>query len=281
MPRNAIICAAVLAALTTGTANAQGYRIDWYSINSGGGVVSGGGYVMSSTVGQTAAGIVQNASYIHWVGFWHGTAATPIACATTADAKLQPDGTLVSVAGKVATSAIGDFAGFFYVEEPDRSSGIRVALSPGSVAGLARGSVVNVIGTLGTAANGERQLTGPMVVIVSTQTPLTPLGMPNRSLGGSDLGSPPSGQMGVTGGFGLNNIGLLVKTWGRVSYLPGNVLAIDDGSGVVARIDASTLNTLPPNNSFVAVTGVSSLWQSGGVRGRMLMPRATGDVTAP
>lgn len=281
MNRTTVLCCAIVLTVCCGAANAQGYRIDWYSINSGGGVVSGGGYVMSSTVGQTAAGIVQNTSYIHWVGFWHGTTATPILCATTSDAKLHPDGALVSVAGKVATSAIGDFAGFFYVEEPDRSSGIRVALSPGSVAGLARGSVVNVIGTLGTTGSGERQLTGPMVIIVSTATSLTPLGMPNRSLGGSDLGTPPSGQMGVTGGFGLNNIGLLVKTWGRVSYLPGNVLAIDDGSGVVVRIDASTLNALPPSNSYVAVTGVSSLWQSGGIRGRLLMPREPGDVLAP
>ena len=46
----------VLLILTAaGAAFGQGYKIDWYSINSGGGLVTGGGYNLNSTIGQPAA----------------------------------------------------------------------------------------------------------------------------------------------------------------------------------------------------------------------------------
>lgn len=278
MLRTLITFMMIALALSSSAASAQGYKIDWYSINCGGGEVASGSYVMTSTIGQSAAGLVSDSEYIHWIGFWAGEIADPVVCSSVSDAKSHPDGTLVSVGGKVATSAIGDFAGFFYVEEADRSSGIRVSIPPDDVAGLARGSVVNVIGTLGTTAHAERELTGPMVIIVGSITPVKPLGMINRSLGGANLGAPPEGQAGVTGGSGLNTVGLLVTTWGRVSYLPGGVLAIDDGSRVVVRIDSSTLSTLPADDSYVFVTGVSSLWKSAGILDRLVLPRGDADI---
>ncbi len=64
------------------------------------------------------------------------------------------DGTFVSIAGRIATSAYGDFAGFFYIEDSGRASGVRVAVSPSAIAGLERGSVVNVIGISSIYENG-------------------------------------------------------------------------------------------------------------------------------
>ena len=112
---------------------------------------------------------------------------------------LQADGTLVSISGEIATSAINDFGTFFYVEDSHRVSGIRVDVPPAVVANLARGSVVNVIGTMSTAGNGERQISGPMAIVTGTSAPLTPLGMLNKIIGGGDAGVPPMGQHGGVG----------------------------------------------------------------------------------
>ena len=278
MLRALIVCAAIALALSSGMAVAQGYRIDWYSINSGGGTVAGGSYVMNSSVGESTAGLVSNTSYLHWVGFWAGEVPTPTVAATTAAAKLLTDGTLVSVAGKLATSAVDDFAEFFYIEDSNRTGGIRVALPPSDIPELARGSVLNVIGTMSTTADDERQISGSIVIITSTADPLTPLGIHNRSIGGGDFGTPPEGQLGVTAGSGLNNVGLLIRTWGAVVSTGEGYVQVDDGSGPV-QVDTSTLASPPALYSYVSVIGVSSLHASSGNREKLLLPRADADVT--
>ena len=195
----------VLAGMLVSTgASAADYQINWYCIGSGGGAAEGGGYKLNCTIGQPAAGFMNGASLLHWVGFWGGDAPTPTVVTDVASARLLADGTLISIAGKIATSAVGDFAGFFYVEESGRHGGMRVAVSPGTIPDLARGSVLNVMGTLDTTPAGERQLIGPIAIVTATQTPLRPIGMPNRSLGGRDLGNPAAGlgQYGVMGGTG-------------------------------------------------------------------------------
>lgn len=275
-------CSTLLIALVIaacGSAFGQGYRIDWYSISSGGGDSAGTGYKLSATVGQSAAGYVESASLKHWIGFWIPEAESepPVVVSTLAEAKALADGTLVSISGKVVTSAVGDFAGFFYIEETDRSSGIRISASPSAVSGLARGSVVNVIGRMGTLSSGERHIVGPVVVIASTRTPLTPLGMPGRSIGGGHAGTPPLGQFGVTGGFGLNNVGLLIQTWGRVTATGTGYVVIDDGSGPVT-VDTSALASPPALQSYVSVIGISSLYQSAGDRLRLVLPRQDTDI---
>ena len=68
----AVSLTTALAWLLVCGAFAADYQINWYSINSGGGLVTGGGYNLNSTIGQPAAGFVKNTSYLHWVGFWVG-----------------------------------------------------------------------------------------------------------------------------------------------------------------------------------------------------------------
>lgn len=259
--------------LAAASAGAQGYRIDWYSINSGGGVATSGAYTVNASIGQPVVGFTKNTSLLHWVGFWAGEVPTPTVAPSVASAKLLPDGTFVSVAGKIAISGEADFSGFFYVMESDRSGGIRVAAPASAVAGLGRGSVVNVIGTMSTTASGERQISGSIVIIASTAAEITPLGMPNRSIGGGDLG----GQLGATGGKGLNNVGMLVKTWGVVTASGAGYIEVDDGSGPV-RIDTTTLASQPGVGAYISVIGVSSLYKPALDRLPVVLIRDSADI---
>lgn len=270
----------VALGLSVSSVSAANYKIDWYVIGAGGGAASSASYTVNATIGQPVAGFVSGASILHWIGFWAGEAPTPTVATSIHDVKLLPDGTFVSTAGKIATTAASEFSNFFYIEEADRSSGLRVAIPAQAVVGLVRGSKVDVLGTLATTADGERQIAGTVVVIGATQTPLEPLGMPNNRLGGGDLGSPPLGQMGVTGGFGLNNIGLLVKSWGEVTSAGAGFVTIDDGTGPI-RVDTSVLVSQPVVGSYISVVGLSSLRQNGPDHDRLLLPRAGGDVTEP
>jgi hypothetical protein len=256
--------------------HAQGYHIDWYSINSGGGAVSGTGYRLEGTVGQPAVGFVKSQSFLHWIGFWSADVPNPTVVSRVDAAKLLPDGTFVSVAGKIATSGATDFEGFFYIEESGRHSGIRVIVPTWPVDGLVEGSVVNVIGTLGTGPNDERQISAPYVIVISSTQPLRPLGMNNRSVGGGRLGAPPLGQYGVAGGVGLNSIGLLIETWGRVVSTGPGYAIIDDGSGKNIKIDTSLLVQPPAGQAYISVVGISSLEPG---RLPLVLPRRNSDVT--
>lgn len=145
-------------------AHGEGFRIDWNSVNAAAGVVQGGGYSLASSVGQAVTGFVMNPQYLHWIGFWSAEVSTPTAASCIGSVKTLPDGTYVAIVGKVATTSAADFAGFFYVEEQDRTSGLLV-ITPLSNPDISRGSIVNVIGTLGTTLSGERFITGSIVVV--------------------------------------------------------------------------------------------------------------------
>ena len=277
--RTTITLAVMLAVAVSGGVFGQGYRVDWCSINSGGGACGSASYGVNHTIGQPAAGFEANMNLLHWVGFWAGGVPNPTVVPSIGGARMLADGTFVSIAGKIATSAETDFADFFYIEESDRVNGIRIAVPAGPVAGLARGSVVNVIGTLGTTLAGERQLTGPIVIVVDTDDPLAPMGMPNRSVGGGTIGSPPLGQYGVLGGTGLNNVGLLVTTWGRVTATGSGYAVIDDGSGTPVRLDTSTLADPPEEDDYISVIGISSLYKPGVDRLRLVLPRTDLDIS--
>ncbi|OFX16965.1 MAG: hypothetical protein A2Z18_00510 [Armatimonadetes bacterium RBG_16_58_9] len=161
------------------------------------------------------------------------------AVGSISDAKLQPDGKLVDVVGAV-THVTQDQ---FWLELPDRSSGIGVI---GGFPQPTRDQIVRVRGTM-TTKGLEREIEAVDVEFVSSPPiSIKPLAMPNRSVGGGDFEYDPStgaGQVGAPGGNGLNNVGLLVRTFGGYA---GNATAssgrmyyiIDDGSapGVIPNI---------------------------------------------
>ncbi|MBI2842056.1 MAG: hypothetical protein HYX78_01505 [Armatimonadetes bacterium] len=177
------------------------------------------------------------------------------------EARLASDGTPVILTDKVVTAAFPDF---FYIEESDRSSGIKVVGT-----GPGQGRLAQLEGVLETA-DSERQIRltaaaadrGPGVVP-------KPLAMPNRSVGGSSVKVGDEVRVPGVGGPGLNNIGLLVTVFGRVGFISdyyhwdGPHFYIDDGSGLSdgsgntgLRIiwNGSNLNGSP----FVKVTGIAS-----------------------
>ena len=103
--------------------------------------------------------------------------------------------------------------------------------------------------------------------------------MPNPTVGGGDIGIPPLGQYGVLGGTGLNNVGLLIRTWGRVTATGTGYAVIDDGSGTPVRLDTSTLASLPEVNDYISVIGISSLYRPGVDRLRLVLPRTDLDIS--
>lgn len=85
----------------------------------------------------------------------------PINGAMIGSLKNLPDGSTVCVGDRIISAGNDMFQGFFYIQEPDRSSGIRV----NSAIACQEGQRASVIGTLVTV-NGERQIDASWVVIV-------------------------------------------------------------------------------------------------------------------
>jgi len=164
--------------------------------------------------------------------------------------KAYPDGEWAAATGKIVTAV---FDGFFYIEDPDRTSGIRVV----SAEMAAVGSKLNVEGPLGTIGQ-ERCINAGRIEDLGYVGLLEPLGVSNRSLGGASI----PGQTGVMGASGANNIGLLIRTWGRVIEVTADGFTIDDGSGASVEVLAGNLG-LPAAGSYVSVAGISSCVERG------------------
>lgn len=143
------------------------------------------------------------------------------------------DASTVNLVGK-KVSAIFAADGCIYVQDPGRTSGIRV-VSPGT--GLAVGDIVDVSDVVTTIdQNGhpaEREIGGwnnpATVTRISSGDPPKPLAMNCGAVGGAAI---PPNVPGVRDGVGLNNIGLLVKIAGKVTLVLGNFAYIDDGSNI-------------------------------------------------
>ncbi len=181
----------------------------------------------------------------------------------TRDCKLYPDGVPVVLNAK-RTSAV--FADGLYIQEEDRSSGIGV-LYDGPTPAL--GDLATVRGLMVTM-DGERMIAADTVTWTDPDALVPiPIGMNNREVGGSaldyQLGPPPTGQKGLLGKAGLNNIGLLVKTWGRVTSVDGapTFITITDGSGEL-MVDLVAGATVPAVDDKVSVIGISSCYAVGG-----------------
>lgn len=176
-------------------------------------------------------------------------AETPL---TISQAKGYADGTPVQLANKVLTASIG---GLSWVQEQDRSSGIRV----NTAAAAPLGSRMTVAGRLLTV-DGERCLDEATAQQTGTPLLLESLGLVNGTLGGGSLNTHTPG---IELGVGAHNIGLLVTTFGRVTFAGAGFFyvddgsALDDGSGHVGvKVSAPGLSF--PSTGLVKVTGISS-----------------------
>lgn len=195
---------------------------------------------------------------------YQALATPPLQSVTLSALNLLDDGALVKATQAVLTCSSGEFPDRLYIEQEDRASGI-MAWFTHPPSGLYEGDVVEVVGRLSTTS-GERSINSASFSRLSSRTPLLPLGMSTRSVGGSRLGEKP----GVDGGIGLNNSSLLVTTWGRVTAVGWTYFYIDEGCNL---FDGSGLGGLkvmcdsmskPPKGKFVRVTGISSCEQPSG-----------------
>ena len=254
---------------------------------------NGGGFYLTNEGGQTANekstyGTVDGNSGWQAGKFYtdlYNDDNDPILYATfgsISEAKLLPNDTPVTVSAAIVSAAWTDV---FYIEADDRSSGIRVEKA---AHGLTDDNVrADVAGILKTNSDGERY------IHASTADPagsgsVEPLGMVNQSLGGGDLLDPITGigQLGVKDGKGVNNIGLLVQIWGRVTEIESVVppalptwFKIDDGSGVNVKCVVPDDVTIDPDWDYVVVTGASSCEKTGDDLYRLIRVREDSDIT--
>jgi len=177
------------------------------------------------------------------------------------EAKLRSDGEAVELGGTQGLAVTALFDDGMYVETLDRTCGIKVT---GQSA--LEGDRVHVKGVMATGPNGERQINATEVTRVDSGT-LEPMGLMVRALWGGDTfysAASGAGQKGMKNGAGLNTVGLLVRTTGRVVSADASGFVFGDGS---SEHDARVLMpegaaALQPGQ-FVRVVGIVSCEREG------------------
>ena len=180
---------------------------------------------------------------------------------TIAAAMNNPDGSGVIIQPNNVVSAV--FADSFYIEQADRTRGIRVD----ATTALAVGSSVRLGGRL-AGASGERKLIDAAVTDYYAATAPRPLHVRIADLGGS---SPDAFTSGLPAGNGTYNIGLLVRVAGVVKSHSTGWFVLEDGSGATVKVYSDKLVT---DQSYVAATGISTI-ESGQ---RVIRTRSQDDV---
>ena len=161
-------------------------------------------------------------------------------------AKKLADGLSVLGYGAIVTAVFDDV---FYIESANRTSGIRVEKTGHS---LTPSMKICLDGVLATDTRGERYIAANKVMQLGTGI-IKPLYITSKNLGGA----PSTGQIGVEGGVGLNNIGLLVKLTGRVTYTFSGGFILDDGTYPVFVMYDGLDDDM--ENKMVSVLGISSI----------------------
>lgn len=187
-------------------------------------------------------------------------------------AKRLANNVIVIISDVVVTAR---FTECFYVQELDRTAGLKVRMYNSPVS---EGQMVNVTGTI-TNLGTEREIINATVSSNMGFAPkISPLGISNAAIGGATSGF----NTGVTGGEGVNNVGLLVKTWGRVTSCGSGSFVIDDGSGHSVKVIVPAGVSLPQIGSVVTVTGICCLSaDASGKLNRAIRVRRASDITNP
>lgn len=204
--------------------------------------------------------------------------ATPM-CTDISTARIQPHGTPVKIPGQVVTAGLSQMIDRFYIESDDRSSAIQVRTGSGSGIQAEEGSRVTVKGTVGLA-DGERAVLSPVVYPAGTGVVPQPLALLNRCVGGGALGD---NVPGISGGHGLNNVGLLVTVWGRVTAVDSDHFYIDDGTRLTngsqgLKVSCGSL-AKPLLNQHAVATGISAIEWNGSVALPVVRARKQADLT--
>lgn len=231
----------------------------------------------------TVVGVgTQLSDYILWAMLTRSSADITVTMhhySSVAKLKQGALGAQCTVDGLVVIAGQG--SNYLYVEDTSRANGIRVDASN---SGFFEGDVVTVTGTPTIIASGELQLSSATVTKTGSQTPLLPLGMLGRSVGGVSFGQ----QTGAAGASGVSNIGLLITTWGSVTHSEAGFFYLDDGSNLddgSGYKGVKVYGTIPaaaggnPVGAYLRVTGISICEQGSGNTIRAILTRSPGDVS--
>ncbi|MHB9036778.1 MAG: hypothetical protein ACYC64_08930 [Armatimonadota bacterium] len=188
------------------------------------------------------------------------------------DLKTLGVGAGFALTGKVVA---GVASGLVFVEEPNRTCGIKVnwtGAAPNStklvtVSGIYRGIIDN------------EPTADALAISSGASGSASAVGMSNRSIGWQGAGTPAYA--------GVDTRCLLVKAWGKVTYTDSSFFLVDDGTGVAdyealtgkkgIKVTLPTGATAPLVGKVVAVTGVSRASADGS---RWIMPRFSLDIQA-
>ncbi len=210
-------------------------------------------------------------------------------------AKARANGNYVDALSCVIT---GKFDDCIYIQDPEKLCGIKVVPAPSDAE---IGKLINVQGTL-TTVDGERAISLTDYQLQTESGSITPIGMPNQSLGGGDFmfyQPTGEGQEGVFGWqliknelgkyefkwqkmSGVNNIGLLVKVWGTVKEIEDSPTSawfkISEGSPTDVKVSVPSGISVPDVGDFISVTGISSCELSGTELLRLVRVRQQSDI---
>lgn len=189
-------------------------------------------------------------------------------------------GAIVTMTELVAEAGGGMYVPYCWIQDEDRSSGMKVRLESIDLAvvdSIEPGSRITVRGRttrrdLRDFTWADAEIVADEVQVVSTDNALpVPLGVTNKSVCGGPLGI----QRGAANAAGTSNTGLLVRTTGEVKEQGQDTntgmwyFVIDDGSSVAApgagtgtgvKVWQTLLWGFVPNvGDYVAVTGVACL----------------------
>ncbi|GEM_PF-656503 len=176
---------------------------------------------------------------------------------TVGDAKLLPADSWVYLTDGIVSAGQDLGWGAVFAQAPSRAAGIKILTSEA----LSLGESVRLTGRV-ERVNGEWQISDVRVLGSSPAAPPEPLRMANKT-----FSNDPGGTLDYVG---LSSAGLLVTSWGRVTYQsPGSVVYVDDGSEsrdalgqrIGIRVQLPAGMALPALNSLVSVTGISRVEQ--------------------
>jgi len=201
------------------------------------------------------------------------------------EAKRSLPGTFCSIGGSTVTAA---FPHGFYIQAAPGGPGLLVRQANHGIAASTR---VDVQGHTAVTDGGEKCVDATMVRATGSAF-IGPAFVSTTDVGGDDWlveCSPGTGQPGVRGGSGLNNIGLCAAVAGRVTHADpaGGFFTIWDGAHTAlapvrdsdghagVRVSAPGC-PMPQTGSFAVVEGVVSCTMAGGERYPLLLANPEG-----
>lgn len=203
-------------------------------------------------------------------GHFDGISVSPVVPCTIGQMKAQTPGTPVFTATDKVVSAVID-ANTFYMQEEDRSSGIRVTTTEPH--GAAVGQRVRLRGSL-VASASEAFIADAVVLSLSSGQAPRALAMECGAVGGRGSGLQPA----VGSAIGPGNTGLFIRTWGRVAAADSTGFDIENRRGASLRCWLAGADTAVQPGDYVGASGISSAAASGSEISALLLVSSVADV---